>query len=63
MSRDPQQVQTFMTLPFGSRVYVLAVVLSGAAALVEARLFMSAASDTSHEAAHGRPLDVLLPES
>ena len=34
MNRDPQQVQTFRTLPFGSRVYVLAVVLSGAAALV-----------------------------
>ena len=34
MSLDPQQVQTFRTLPFGSRIYVSAVVLSGAAAIV-----------------------------
>ena len=33
MSREPQ-LQTFRTLPLGSRIYVSAVVLSGAAALV-----------------------------
>ena len=34
MSRDQPTVETFATLPIGSRIYVSAVVVSGAAALV-----------------------------